>query len=286
MKRFLISILALLCIAGESFAQIPELKPLKDLEDVLNPAEKKGKWGFANGSGKMIIKAVFEAADPFDTIVSADGTIMQVARVKANGSWGYITRENVYLIEPVYDTITKFDRFATVVATSGPFKSLIGVRTTTSPRLNVPVLASTLLQLNLNEIVPAGHTETAAHTAARLGADAEGAPVFFRNHNGLYCVLLSYPEKVLDRAVRRSCAAGRLRDTEVIHFLQTGLGFLGNIDHPVPRNGLLDIEPLGELTAYKRLESASRCGLFKLLCIFSEQVRFHKAKITNFLVYL
>ena len=63
-----------------------------------------------------------------------------------------ITRENVYLIEPVYDDITNFDRFATVVAKSGPFCSLIGVRTTTSARLNVPVLASNLLQLNLSEI--------------------------------------------------------------------------------------------------------------------------------------
>lgn len=152
MKRFLISILALLCIAGESFAQIPELKPLKDLEEVLNPLEKKGKWGYANNSGKMIIKAVFEAADPFETVVSADGTIMQVARIKANGCWGYITRENVYLIEPVYDDITHFDRYATVVAKSGPFSSLIGVRTVTSAKLNVPVLASNLLQLNLSEI--------------------------------------------------------------------------------------------------------------------------------------
>lgn len=152
MKRFLISILALLCIAGESFAQIPELKPLKDLEDVLNPAEKKGKWGYANNSGKMIIKAVFDAADPFETVVSADGTIMEVARIKANGSWGYITRENVYLIEPVYDTVTHFDRFATVVAKSGPYNALIGVRSTTSSRLNIPVLASNILQLNLSEI--------------------------------------------------------------------------------------------------------------------------------------
>ena len=152
MKRFLISILALLCIAGESFAQIPELKPLKDLEDVLNPAEKKGKWGYANNSGKMIIKAVFEAADPFETVVSADGTIMDVARIKANGSWGYITRENVYLIEPVYDTVTHFNRFGSVVAKTGPFYALIGVRTATSAKLHVPVLASNILQLNLSGI--------------------------------------------------------------------------------------------------------------------------------------
>lgn len=152
MKRLLISLLALMCIAGEAFAQIPDLKPLKELDELLYPTEKKGKWGYANQSGKMIIKAVFDAADPFVTVTSADGTTMKLARIKAGGGWGYITRENVYLIEPIYDTISRFDRYSTVIAESGPSKSLIGVRTTTSVRLNVPVLSSKILQLNLTEI--------------------------------------------------------------------------------------------------------------------------------------
>ena len=152
MKRFLLSIIAVLCIAGEAIAQIPELKPLKDLEELLIPSEKKGKWGYVNHAGKMVIKPVFEVAGPFEAVTSPDGTTMEVARIKANGSWGYITRENVYLIEPVHDTISVFDQYATVIAESGPFKTLIGVRSAISPRLGVPVLVCNFLQMNLSEI--------------------------------------------------------------------------------------------------------------------------------------
>ena len=152
MKRFLLSIAAILCLAGGAFAQIPELKPVKDLDEQLMPTEKKGKWGFANVSGKMIIKAVFDEAGQFVPVTSADGTTMQVARVKADGRWGYITRENVYLIEPEYDAISDFDSNATVIAESGPFKALIGVRSVISPRLGIPVLTGSILQLNLSEI--------------------------------------------------------------------------------------------------------------------------------------
>ena len=152
MKRFLLSIIAVLCIAGEAIAQIPELKPLKDLEEQLVPSEKKGKWGYVNHAGKTVIKPVFEAAGPFEAVTSSDGTTMEVARIKANGCWGYITRENVYLIEPVHDTISIFDQYATVVAESGPFKTLIGVRSAISPRLGVPVLVCNFLQMNLSEI--------------------------------------------------------------------------------------------------------------------------------------
>jgi hypothetical protein len=100
----------------------------------------------------MIIKAVFDEAGPFEVVTSADGTSMPVARIKAGNSWGYITRENVYLIEPTYDNISLFDSYATVIAESGPFKTLIGVRSAISPRLGVPVLVSNFLQMNLSEL--------------------------------------------------------------------------------------------------------------------------------------
>lgn len=152
MKRFLFSLAALLCIAGSALAQIPTLKPVRDLDENIIPAEKKGKWGYANANGKMIIKAVFDYAEPFRAVTSSDGVTMELARIKVGSGWGYITREAIYLIEPVYDEITNFDAFSTVVAESGPFKTLIGVRSTTSPRLGIPVLASNLLQMNLAEL--------------------------------------------------------------------------------------------------------------------------------------
>ncbi|MBO7071873.1 MAG: WG repeat-containing protein [Bacteroidales bacterium] len=152
MKRIIIALLVLWTGIQTVSAQIPELKPLRDLDEELAPVQKKDKWGYANGRGKMIIKAVFDAAEPFESLTSADGTTMKVARIKAGGKWGYITRENVYLFTPDYDTISRFDNNALVVAQMGPSKMLLGVRTILSPKLQIPVLTGNVLQVNLNEL--------------------------------------------------------------------------------------------------------------------------------------
>ncbi|MCR5018847.1 MAG: WG repeat-containing protein [Bacteroidales bacterium] len=152
MKRIIIALLALWTGIQTVSAQIPELKPLKDLDEELAPVQKKDKWGYANGRGKMIIKAVFEAAEPFESVTSADGTTMKVARIKAGGKWGYITRENVYLFTPDYDSISRFDNNALVVAQMGPSKLLLGVRTIQSQKLHIPVLTGNVLQVNLKEL--------------------------------------------------------------------------------------------------------------------------------------
>jgi hypothetical protein len=152
MKRIVIALLALWTGIQTVSAQIPELKPLRDLDEELVPVQKKDMWGYANGRGKMIIKAVFDAAEPFESLTSADGTTMKVARIKAGGKWGYITRENVYLFTPDYDTISRFDNNALVVAQMGPSKMLLGVRTILSPKLQIPVLTGNVLQVNLNEL--------------------------------------------------------------------------------------------------------------------------------------
>ena len=152
MKRIVIALLALWAGFQTVSAQIPQLKPLRDLDEELVPMQKKDKWGYANGKGKMIIKAVFEQAEEFVSLTSADGTTMKVARIKAGGKWGYITRENVYLITPDYDTISRFDENALVVAKMGPSNMLLGVRTVTSPRLQIPVLTGNVLQVNLKEL--------------------------------------------------------------------------------------------------------------------------------------
>ena len=152
MKRLIIALLALWAGIQTVSAQIPELKPLKDLDEELVPAQKKDKWGYANGRGKMIIKAVFDQAEAFESLTSADGTTMKVARIKAGGKWGYITRENVYLIPPDYDTVSRFDENALVVAKTGPFKTLLGVRSIMNNRLHLQVLTGNVLQVNLSEL--------------------------------------------------------------------------------------------------------------------------------------
>ena len=152
MKRILIALLALWTGIQTVSAQIPELKPLLNLDEALTPVQKKSKWGFCNGRGKVVIKPVFDFAEDFSPVTAADGTTMQVARIRVGGKWGYITRENVYLIVPDYDTISRFDNNAMVVAHSGPSKMLIGVRSIMSPRLQVPVLTGNILQVNISEL--------------------------------------------------------------------------------------------------------------------------------------
>lgn len=152
MKRILIALLALWTGLQTVSAQVPELKPLRDLDEALAPVQKKNKWGYANGRGKIVIKPVFDKAESFFSVTSPDGTTMLVARIKAGGKWGYITRENVYLIQPDFDTISRFDNNALVVAQNGPSKMLIGVRSIMSPRLQIPVLTGNILQVNLGEL--------------------------------------------------------------------------------------------------------------------------------------
>ena len=152
MKKIIIALLALWVGIQTVSAQVPVLKPLKDLDEEIVPVQKKGKWGYANGRGKMIIKAVFEEAEVFAPLTSADGTTMKVARIKANGKWGYITRENVYLFTPDYDTISRFDDNALVVAKMGPSTMLLGVRTVQSSKLHIPVLTGNVLQVNLTDL--------------------------------------------------------------------------------------------------------------------------------------
>lgn len=153
MKRILLAIIILLAgLQAVSGQEIPVLKPLKNLDEDLVPAQKKEKWGYANAKGKIIIKAVFDAAEEFMPVTSEDGTTMLVARIKVGDKWGYITRENVYLFEPEYDTISRFDNSSVVVAKLGPNLSLLGVRSAPSQKLDLTVLTGNILQVNLSEI--------------------------------------------------------------------------------------------------------------------------------------
>jgi len=149
--RRLLAIFSALLLAVSLQAQIPTLKSIKNMDDELVPKEKKGKWGFANERGKFVIKAVFDEVDSLTVVTAPDGTSMQVARIRVGSSWGYITRENVYLVEPVYDTVSRFDTFSTIVATMGPFKTLMGLRGSISQRLEIPVVVSDILEVNLEE---------------------------------------------------------------------------------------------------------------------------------------
>ena len=132
----------------------------------------------------------------------------------------------------------------------------------------------------------AGHTETAAHTAAHLGAHAEGAPLLVGNHDGFYGFFFVDGKKVLGCAVTGGHRSNGSRGPELAVFLQARLRQLGYVGHGIPAGNPLYIQPLGELTPHKGLQSAI-CGEGRQLRrTFSEQLCFHITKITNFLLYL
>src|SRR5579862_394911 len=57
----------------------------------LFPVDVKGKWGYIDEKGKIVIEPTFESAANF-----TEG----LAAVKANGKYGYIDRTGKFVIQP------------------------------------------------------------------------------------------------------------------------------------------------------------------------------------------
>lgn len=68
-------------------------------ESPLFPIETKGKWGFINQQGKVIIKPVFKNVGTFS---------YGLAPARLQGRYGYIDRKGKYKIPPIYDSGTSF----------------------------------------------------------------------------------------------------------------------------------------------------------------------------------
>jgi hypothetical protein len=60
----------------------------------------KGKWGYIDRSGKIIVKARFEQGNYF----SDNG----LSGVKSSGKWGFIDRTGKFVIEPQFDSVDEF----------------------------------------------------------------------------------------------------------------------------------------------------------------------------------
>lgn len=121
MKRTLFT-LAILCLACAASAQeYPKLKELseKEMAETLVPAEKKGRWGYANEKGNFRIKAVFDAAEEFKSTKVNDAVPVSCARIMSAGKYGYISSTGLYLLEPEFDSITDFDRGVAIFTKNG-----------------------------------------------------------------------------------------------------------------------------------------------------------------------
>ncbi len=154
MKHPILVLICTLALSANLNAQkIPTLKPLKELPGALFPFEKKGEWGYVDEKGKTVIKAMFEAAEEFHPVTS-DGVTMEVAKIRVEGKWGFITKEKVYLFLPTYDELTDFDDQGNAVGTAAGIKSLLGVHPALNERKTFETLAGSVLKLNLNDLGP------------------------------------------------------------------------------------------------------------------------------------
>lgn len=130
MKRFVFALSCMLAAAASVAAQtvrIPEIKPLKEIDEEIMPAEKNGEWGYANAKGKMIIKASYDEVEPFVPLSCGDIT-MGVARIRFGQKWNYLTRDRRYVYNFDYDSLTPFDEGGNCLGVIGEETVLLGVK--------------------------------------------------------------------------------------------------------------------------------------------------------------
>ena len=136
MRKVLILVFVFMTLMG--YAQdYPKLKPLKEdnLEGKLIPYERKGKYGYKNLEGRVVIRAIFDKAEPFDSIVytkrevktthkkikvektketeeteKAEKKDTIIARVKCGEKWGLIDRSGLWYITPRYKYLSEFNK--------------------------------------------------------------------------------------------------------------------------------------------------------------------------------
>lgn len=154
MKSIITTITAILLMLQGAFAQtaLPQLTPLKNMKDVLRPSMKNGKWGYANDRNKFLIMPVFDGAEPFFRVGASDGSVLDVAKVKVGSSWGYVSREGIWFIEPRYESITDFDFHSVAFALSGGSYIMYGVEPHFSVNLGEKVVKAVILDKGFDEI--------------------------------------------------------------------------------------------------------------------------------------
>ncbi|MDX1939285.1 MAG: WG repeat-containing protein [Saprospiraceae bacterium] len=81
----IVVLIAIICLTNAVSAQ---------RDSPLFPIEQKGKWGFINQQGKVIIKPIFENVGEFSN---------GLAPARLKGSYGYIDQKGSYQIKPVFD---------------------------------------------------------------------------------------------------------------------------------------------------------------------------------------
>lgn len=76
--------------------------PLHSVADLFPVCDEKGKWGYEDENGNLILKYKYNAASEF-----SDG----VAMVKDGNKYGIINESGKYILKPKYDMISNFNAF-------------------------------------------------------------------------------------------------------------------------------------------------------------------------------
>jgi hypothetical protein len=81
---------------GQVFKTLTGIELLKFSVEGLIAVRQKGKWGFMNNQGEMVIAPKYDSCDVFK---------YGFAKIKTGTKWGIIDRSGTQLIEPKYDNI-------------------------------------------------------------------------------------------------------------------------------------------------------------------------------------
>lgn len=152
MKRTIIAITMLLLALFGAQAQLPQLTPVKDMKEELHPAFKNGKWGYANNKEKFVITPVFDAAEEFLRVGAADGSVLDVAKIKVGTAWGYLSREGTYFIEPEYFSITEFNMHSVAFALKAGTYTMYGVEPVYNTRFGKYLVKAVVLEKGFNAV--------------------------------------------------------------------------------------------------------------------------------------
>ncbi|MBO7071399.1 MAG: WG repeat-containing protein, partial [Bacteroidales bacterium] len=152
MKRTIIAITMLLLALFGAQAQLPQLTPVKDMKEELHPAFKNGKWGYANNKEKFVITPVFDAAEEFLRVGAADGSVLDVAKIKVGTAWGYLSREGTYFIEPEYFYITEFNMHSVAFALKAGTYTMYGVEPVYNTRFGKYLVKAVVLEKGFNAV--------------------------------------------------------------------------------------------------------------------------------------
>ena len=81
---------------GEVFKKLTDIETLKFSSDGLLAVREKGKWGYINNSGDVIVQPKYDSCEVFK---------YGYGRVKKAGKWGIVDKSGTEIIEPKYENI-------------------------------------------------------------------------------------------------------------------------------------------------------------------------------------